>query len=103
MMLHSAHTPNVPPSSLSPWLQVWIITPEFAPSSRKPPITIEQHFEEMRQMLAQMQPKVLMYMVHNGHMAEDTWNLVRGVVGVVRGAAGAMSKGRGPAQNADLM
>jgi hypothetical protein len=41
-------------------------------------MTVEEHTESMRQMIGQMAPKVLMYMVHNGHMAEPEWEKVGG-------------------------
>ncbi|KIZ04003.1 hypothetical protein MNEG_3957 [Monoraphidium neglectum] len=54
---------------------VWFVTPEFPQPSKR--LTKDQHRAQMRQMIGQMQPKVLMYMVHNGHMKNDDWEKIK--------------------------
>jgi hypothetical protein len=69
-----------------PARQAWFITPEFPQASKR--LTLEAHVTLLKEMIEQMRPKVLMYMVHNGHLPEESWQLVR--------AGGC--KGRGPGQ-----
>jgi hypothetical protein len=63
------------------------VSPEFPqPTKRR---TLAQHAVFMKNLIAQMAPKVVMFMVHNGHLPEKEWNLVRGVgVGVGVGGGG---------------
>jgi len=48
--------PNQPHKPPNPPPQVWFISPEFRPPALR--MTIEEHTESMRAMIAQMQPKV---------------------------------------------
>ncbi|GBF89288.1 hypothetical protein Rsub_02165 [Raphidocelis subcapitata] len=51
---------------------VWFISPEFRPPALK--MSVAEHVKATGEMIARMQAKVVMLMVHNGHLPEDVFN-----------------------------
>jgi hypothetical protein len=54
---------------------LWLVTPEFPQPTKR--FTRAQHTKYLKDLMAKMAPKVVMYMVHNGHLPDEDWDQVR--------------------------